>query len=139
MLEKSKDLLTPLEIGQCVSVSVDKVDRGPLDPPVIIGIVTGISDDHLMYDIGTRVGRLTIRLARNALSAIGAHMKLDEIPDNNVSSIRQLVRDLSLFGGQGYLHCSCTTACKSNRCKCRKSSHTCNSRCHPGRKCDNHE
>ena len=30
-----------------------------IDPNVVIGIVTGISEDHLMYDIGTRVGHLT--------------------------------------------------------------------------------
>ena len=139
MQEKSKDLLAPIDIGKCVSVSVDKVDRGPLDPPVVIGIVTGFSEDHLMYDIGTRAGHLTIRMARNTLTAIGSHMKLDDIPANNISSMRQLVRELSNFGGQGYLHCSCTTACKTNKCKCKKSSQICNSRCHPGRNCENHE
>ena len=66
----------PLEIGECVSVqtvSVDKVDRGPIDPSVVIKIVTGISEDYLLYDIGTRVGHLTIRLAKNNITAIGTH------------------------------------------------------------------
>ena len=126
-----------------MSVAVDKVDRGPLDPPVVIGIVTGFSEDHLIYDIATRAGHLTIRMARNTLTAIGSHMKLNDIPANNISSMRQLVREreLSNFGGQGYLHCSGTTACKTNKCKCKnkKSSKICNSRCHPGRNYENHE
>ena len=66
-----------------------------------------------MYDIGTRVGHQTIRLARNNITAIGRHtsMKLEDILSKNISSMRQLIRDLSHFGGQGYLHCSCTAAC----------------------------
>ena len=68
------DLLSSLEIGECVSVSVDKVDKGPLDCSVVIGIVTGIFEDHLSHDIDTRVGHLKIRLARNNITAIGIHI-----------------------------------------------------------------
>ena len=74
----------PLEIGEWVSVSVEKVDRGLLDPSVVIGIVAGISKDYLLYDIGTHVGHLTICLAKNNITAIGTHMKLDDIPSKNI-------------------------------------------------------
>ena len=67
------------------------------------------------------------RLAMNNITAIGTHMKLDDIPSKNISSMRQLVRDLSHFGGH------CTAACITNKCKCKKSLKTCNSSCHPGK------
>ena len=57
-----------------------------------------------------------------------------DIPSKNILSSRQLVREFFYFGGQGYLHCSCTAACKTNKCKCNKKSIlTCNSRCHTGK------
>ena len=42
----------------------------------------------MTYDIDTRVGHLTIRLARNNITAIGTHMKLEDIPSKNISSMR---------------------------------------------------
>ena len=60
--------------------------------------------------------------------------RVEDIPSKNILSSRQLVREFSSFGKQGYLHCSCTAACKTNKCKCNKKSIlTCNSRCHPGK------
>ena len=82
------------------------INKSNLNTIFVIGIVTGICEDHLLYDIGTRVGHLKIRLARNNITAISTHMKLEHIPSKNISSMRQLVRNLSHFGGQGYLHCS---------------------------------
>ena len=60
-------------------------------------------------------------------------MKHEDIPSKNISSMRQLVRDFSHFDRQGYLHCSCTAACKTNKWECKKSLLTCNSRCHSGK------
>ena len=55
-------------------------------------------------------------------------------------SVRQGVANSSLTGGQGYLKCKCTTACRTARCVCYKANRVCNSRCHPKNgNCLNHD
>lgn len=138
MLERSGRLLPAMVVGDNVAVSVDKVDRGPLDPPTLLAVIMKVSGESL-YEIGTLAGRLTGPVSRNLLSKTCNSLKCADVPDVTVGSLRQMVKLISTFGGQGYLRCACTAQCKTKRCKCKKGSVMCNSRCHPGRSCDNHD
>jgi hypothetical protein len=139
MLARSNALLPTFSVCDCVALAVDKVDRGPLDPPTILAVVLAASADGDMYEIGCEVGRLQNRVGKNSLSAVGGTLTTDSVPDVTINSIRELDRLVSHFGGQGYLKCSCTAACKTKKCKCKRSDQVCNSRCHPGRACTNHD
>ena len=52
-----------------------------------------------------------------------------------VQSIRTALAAISMMGGQGHIHCSCTTLCDTARCTCKKANLLCNSRCHKSNTC----
>jgi hypothetical protein len=52
------------------------------------------------------------------------------VPDNTEISVRKAVQLLSLYGGQGHIHCSCRSGCTTGKCKCKRKNILCNSRCH---------
>ena len=56
-------------------------------------------------------------------------------------SVHQAIANISQTGGQGYLKCSCTTACRTLKCTCCfKANRKCNSRCHKKNgRCLNHD
>lgn len=58
MKEKTSSLLDPINVGDNVLVAVPQVDRGPADPPNIMGIVLAIQND--VYQVGTRAGLLKV-------------------------------------------------------------------------------
>ena len=59
------------------------------------------------------------------------------VPDNTEISVRKAVQLLSLYGGQGHIHCSCRSGCKTGKCKCKRKNILCNSRCHASLSCAN--
>ena len=46
-----------------------------------------------------------------------------------VVHVREIVKQLSLGHGQGYLKCSCRGKCR-NRCSCKAAGLACSSKCH---------
>ena len=55
--------------------------------------------------------------------------------------VREIVKQLSLGHGQGYLKCSCRGKCR-NRCSCKAAGLACSSKCHeknPTHPCENKE
>ena len=59
------------------------------------------------------------------------------VPDNTEISVRKAVQLLSLYGGQGHIHCSCRSGCTTGKCKCKRKNILCNSRCHASLSCAN--
>lgn len=58
MKEKTAALLDPINVGDSVLVPVPRVDRGPADPPNLMGVVIEIKND--VYLVGTRGGVLKV-------------------------------------------------------------------------------
>ncbi|KAF0761458.1 KRAB-A domain-containing protein 2-like, partial [Aphis craccivora] len=45
-----------------------------------------------------------------------------EVPEN-IISLREVARQNSNLGGQGYNRCGCTQKCKTKKCKCKASAY----------------
>ena len=135
MLKRTEANLPQLQVGDNVRVAIPKVDRGRADSPNVIGVITDVTQ-HGNYKVGTKHGQLKGSLARNAVEKCKQKTFLtpESVPDAELS-VRQTASHVSF--GQGFLHCSCKTGCVNGRCKCRKSSKLCNSRCHPNLACKN--
>ena len=120
-------------IGQCATLTVPDVDRGPTDPRNLLVVV--LKEQDGLYTVGCREGILGPKFTAADLSAIEQPLiKAEEVPDVCLSIRTATAR---ATGGQGYTKCQCTTQCTSGRCSClrKKAYSKCNWRCHPGRSC----
>ncbi|KAK4324818.1 hypothetical protein Pmani_004559 [Petrolisthes manimaculis] len=129
MIRRGKRLLRPMSIGQCATLRVPDVDRGPTDPRNLLVVVLKNQDG--LYTLGCREGILGPKFTAADLSAIEQPLiKVEELSDVCLS-----VRTATSMstGGQGYARCQCTTQCTSERCSCQRKKVKCNSRCHPGK------
>ena len=134
MTRRGNQLVRRLEVGQCATLRVPDVDRGPTDPKNLLVVVMKGEEDGL-YTVGCREGVLGSKYTAADLSPIDQVLiKADDVPD-----IRLTLRTATAkaTGGQGFVKCQCRTQCSSGRCSCRKKEMKCNSRCHPGRACKN--
>ena len=123
MVSRGKKILQPFHVGQCATLRVPDVDRGPTDPE--------------FYTVDCREGVLKSKDTASDLNQIDHQLiKLDEVP-SNILSLRTAT--CKSTGGQGFVKCNCKNSCKVGRCTCRKKKMLCNSRCHPGKSCDNYE
>ena len=78
------------------------------------------------------------KLARNQVEFIKYCGITDELVPNKQLTLREIVRDQSLCGGQGFTKCNCQKGnCSTSRCSCFKNSLHCNSSCHGNRSCKN--
>ena len=138
MLKQSEGHYPTIQVGDNVRVDVPKVDRGPADPPTLIGVVTELTA-HGSFKIGTKQGKLKGCLARNMVEKCkrNVFVSLEDVPTTSELSVRQAVAAESIGSGQGFIHCNCKVGCLSGRCKCRKSNRVCNSRCHKNLSCQN--
>ena len=133
MTRRGNQLVRRLEVGQCATLRVPDVDRGPTDPKNLLVVVMKGEDG--LYTVGCREGVLGSKYTAADLSPIDQVLiKADDVPD-----IRLTLRTATAkaTGGQGFVKCQCRTQCSSGRCSCRKKEMKCNSRCHPGRACKN--
>jgi hypothetical protein len=64
-------------------------------------------------------------------------LHLQDIPDGEPKSLREVSRLQSVTGGQGMLKYDCKGGCKTNPCKCKQAKVLSNSRCHYSATCDN--
>lgn len=118
-------------------IGISEFDRGKGDPANLIGVVMEEKDGK--FKVGTKHGIIDTWLERNCLQSTRFNkIQISDVP-NNVSNIRSLVRMDSVGSGQGYQRCNCTRGCNSNKCKCVKNKYSCNSACHAGKSCNNHE
>lgn len=138
MLTNTAKKLPPINIGSCVLLPIDKIDRGPSDMQNLMCVVTDYKNG--VYQVGCVAGRIKSWFNRpDLMETKETFLQVDDVPEIFVS-VREAVQSLSLSGGQGYFKCSCKPAkkqCLSNRCVCVKKKVLCNSRCHKSAPCAN--
>jgi len=125
------------DIGDTVMVPIPKVDRGPSDPPNLIGVILDRKND--VYQVGCKAGVLkgyygpeTLIRAKTSL------LSIDAVDRSTVLSLRQSVNRCT--GGQGYSKCNCKASrrqCGTRKCSCFANNVLCNSRCHGSLTCEN--
>jgi hypothetical protein len=107
MMRKSVLRAPPSKVGDTVSLLVDKVDRGPTDPPSLVCVVLQQHDDGSVT-LGCRAGRLAGKFHRNCYKICPESiLSAEEVPDNEIFSVRNAVAELSKFNGHGYTRCGC--------------------------------
>lgn len=139
MRKRSKKVLKPAAVGDCMGVFVSEFDRGKADPANVIGVVMAV-DEHHRFTIGTKVGIIDNRIERTGFELTKYQaLKFEAVPSTKLS-LREIVRLLSVGKGQGYKRYGCKTGCDTKRCKCLQENLKCNSACHKGNiNCKNHE
>ena len=139
MQERSNFLHAPLKVNAPVIISVSQFDRGPSDDSNLPDIIVTVKNKK--YSVATAAGLLKNWLSRNQVQEVPTNnLKLDDIDLQKKLSIREAVAHHSLFNGQGYKKCNCSTSktqCRTNRCTCFKNNLQCNSRCHTSSTCAN--
>ena len=138
MLDRTKKKIKLASVNDCVAVPVSEFDRGRGDPANLIGIIME-KNEAGQFRIGTRAGVISNWLERNSFEMLKFQgLKQSDVPNKELS-VREAVRSLSVGTGQGFRKCTCKSSCSKGRCSCHKNSMICNSACHPGRTCDNHD
>lgn len=138
MLSSAAKKLPPLKIGDCVLLTVGKIDRGPSDMQNLICVIV----DHRngVFQRGSSAGKIKGWYNRvDIIAADNQFLNIESVPDKYIS-VREAESKVSLRDGQGYLKCSCRpskTQCATNRCACFKKKVMCNSRCHNSDTCLN--
>ncbi|CAF1351510.1 unnamed protein product [Didymodactylos carnosus] len=122
------ETLSPLRIGDNVRMKIPSVDRSRVDPLTILGVVVNV-DHNGLHSIGCRGGTINTKYNRKDLEHCETISKPTAV-DSTSLPLRSIVANESLVGGQGLFHCDCRRGCETNRCKCKKNSVSCNSRCH---------
>jgi hypothetical protein len=137
MLSRSRAASADIHLDDNVALAVDRVDRGPLDPPTITCVVLECTEAG--FKLGCKAGKFDANFQPNMFVTLPEKLiHKDDVPATVLTSVRVAVKKLSNFGGQGYIRCGCTTTkCMNGKCKCRASKLACNSRCHPSRSCCN--
>jgi hypothetical protein len=130
MKTRSQKFMEPCEVGEFVALAVPAVDLGPTDAPNLICEIIEKRDE--LYRLACEAGILDIFFARNAFNKLACSDFNVAINKSTSIGVRAAVASLSLGNGQGMVRCSCTQACATNRCQCKKLKLLCNSRCHGG-------
>lgn len=137
MVRRTRGKIQKAKVGECVAIFVPEFDRGRGDPARVVGMILEIKDDR--YKIGTRAGKLKNWLERNSFECTKFKgLKEMDIPDTELG-LREIVTKLSIGSGQGFKRCLCKGDCLNNRCKCARDNLKCNSSCHGGKTCKNHD
>jgi hypothetical protein len=119
----------PAEIGDSVMVNIPLVDRGRGEFPNVKAVITGKEAGGL-YKLGTQHGLLKQLYTRNQFNLCEEKfLQINDVPQEQEKTLREVARAESMGSGQGYLKCVCKTSCKNKRCRCYKADRICNSRC----------
>ena len=131
----------PIPVGEVVTIATTIFDRSHTDDRRLPGVVVEVTNNNNtdFYKIGVVGGVLKDAYQRGDLvhepdlDPMVYGLEDVEMVWKTMKriSVRQGVANISMTGGQGFLKCACTTACRSLRCACFKSGMKCNSRCHP--------
>ena len=139
MIKRRRLQLPSVDKGDTVALSIPQVDRGRGDPRNILGLVMDHDLDTDLYRIAVKAGILKESYSRNQFDCCPERLLTeDNVNQDQSVSLREVVNQQSICGGQGFKKCSCASMqCKSNRCACYKAKVLCNSRCHGSLKCKN--
>lgn len=139
MVAVTKKMLPKVDIGDCILVNIDKIDRSPGDPPNLIAVVSDIR--NCVFQVGTSGGIIKSWFNRADIKKATLNfITLNQTNTKQFISLREAVSMESLFDGKGYVKCSCRPSkvqCITNRCQCFKAKLKCNSRCHKSGPCSN--
>ena len=124
-----------LKVNDNIIIPVPRVDRGPIDCKNIRGIIVDKDVNGLQNWYNSWISGL---LSRYQIEKIHGHeLTILDVSDNTEIIVRNAVQLLSLYGGQGHIHCSCRSGCTTGKCKCKRKNILCNSRCHASLSCAN--
>ena len=136
MTAGSDKRLAPLDLGENVRIPVEKVDRGLLDSPYLIGVIT--EKKHGNYRVGTTDGTLNQMFSRSQIDKCSHNfITTDQVNKEKVLSVRSANAAQSIGTGQGLERCTCLQGCKNNRCNCKRKGVLCSSHCHKSTACKN--
>ncbi|XP_051167782.1 uncharacterized protein LOC127285690 [Leptopilina boulardi] len=139
MITHSEDSFTALDKGDCITLSIPEVDRGPLDFLNIYGVI--MNYENGVYQIGTKDGLLKGWFPRAEIKKSGSNViTFSDVSTDTLISLREAAAQQSISGGQGFKKCNCKASqsqCKTKRCICFKSGTLCDSRCHQSQPCSN--
>ena len=102
MTRRGNQLVRQLKVGQCATLRVPDVDRGPTDPKNLLVVILKGEEDGL-YTVGCREGVLGSKYTAADLSPIDQVL----IKANDVPDIRLTLRTATAkaTGGQGFVKC----------------------------------
>ncbi|XP_025405300.1 uncharacterized protein LOC112679628 [Sipha flava] len=127
-------IIPTFNINDCITIPVPKVDRGPLDPTRIIAVI--VEKRNELYRVKTEHGLIKGWLSSGNMQRTTSYfISANQVDKQNELTLRETVKIIS--GGQGFLSCTCKSACQTKRFACFKSSIKCNSRCHNSLNCLN--
>ncbi|XP_026464653.1 KRAB-A domain-containing protein 2-like [Ctenocephalides felis] len=108
MCNFSKDKFPPAVIGDNVRVSIPDIDRGKTDPKNLICVVLSKDDNTDLYKLGIEEGVLKQSYSRNEFVVCEQKfLSGEEISQDVQKSLREIVGQQSLTGGQGFKKCTC--------------------------------
>jgi hypothetical protein len=124
-------------LGQNVRIKIPDIDRTKTDPRSIIAVITDIKDEEF-YELGTKLGKLKALYTRNQFTLCKENfLSIEEVGPVEIVSVREVVKKLSLVGGQGFRKCNCSKKCTTKMCLCKSANQLCNSKCHNSQLCCN--
>ena len=137
-----------LPIGTIVKLRASEFDRSKTDPThaTVVVVAVGTTNRNL-YRVANSAGVLDRMMHRSYLAPIvGATAKLMGLEwilhtwrAQPTCTTRMILTGNSAMRGPGFRKCTCKNGCVRGRCSCLKLGRFCNSRCHPGRSCNNCE
>ena len=94
-------------LGQNVIIKITDIDRAKTDPRSVIAVTTDIKDEEC-YELGTKLGNLKALYTRNQFTLCKeTFLSIEEVGPVEIS-LREVVKKLSLVGGQGFRKCNCS-------------------------------
>jgi hypothetical protein len=86
-------------LGQNVRIKIPDIDRAKMDPKSIIAVITDIKDEEF-YELGTKLGKLKALYTRNQFTLCKeSFLSIEEVGKEEIS-VREVVKKISLVGGQ---------------------------------------
>jgi hypothetical protein len=117
-------------------MKIPAIDRAKMDPKSIMAVITDIKDEEF-YELGTKLGKLKALYTRNQFTLCKeTFLSIEEVGKEEISA-REVVKKLSLVGGQGFKKCNCSNKCTTKTCLCKSANLLCNSKCHNSQPCCN--
>jgi len=118
-------------------IPVPKVDRGPSDPPNMLGVIFARKND--VYQVACKEGILKGYYGpKTLIPTKGSLLSMDAVDQSKVLSFRRVVRHST--GGKGYSKCNYRASrrqCCTKKRVCFANNLLCNSRCHNSLTCVN--
>jgi hypothetical protein len=105
-------------LGQNVRTKIPDIDTAKMDPKSIIAVIAVIKVEEY-YELSTKLGKLKALYTRNQFTLYKEHfLSIEEVGKEEIS-VSEVVKKLSLVGGQGLKKCNCSKKCTAKMCLCK--------------------